>query len=515
MAPSTRQQGSVRHTKIRGGVYYLNLRIPPELQSAHSGRTHLVHSLGTQDAREAERKVTLARAELFEALESKQQKASLAAMLDRLHPSYREIFESCGGLEGLIRRYESAVGWLEDARQPPAEVYAPQNSYEAWVEDEADAAHAREIARTEEDARLTGKVLKELGRDVAVPGEPFGLLELAEAYITATDTKKQTGDTYRMVVRRFIELHGDLPLHALTTAHLRAYAEAVLKLPRVTSSKKLRGADIKTAIKIAEAKKLARVGEPTQAVHVSLLKSLTAFAVPEGYLRSDPWHQYRVIKRRTKHSAARNPRSPFAPSDIRSVLAHCATLDLRTVDRWAPLIAAYQGARREEIGQLHGKDIREIDGVWCISITDEDEHQKIKNKASLRTIPLHPAVIRAGFVDFARTRPETGPLFMEPSRWGKPPHELKPDARGRFTERYGKRFSRMLREQLGITDPTLVFHSFRHAWEDAADAANMQQSHRRVLAGRSANGDSQAAYGAGPALPALLESLSKIDPAAG
>ena len=72
-----------------------------------------------------------------------------------------------------------------------------------------------------------------------------------------------------------------------------------------------------------------------------------------------------------------------------------------------------------------------------------------------------------------------------------------------------------LREQLGITDPTRVFHSFRHSWEDAADAADMQQSHRRVLAGRSANGDSQAAYGAGPALPALLESLSKIDPAAG
>ncbi|MBU2960205.1 hypothetical protein KO516_05035 [Citreicella sp. C3M06] len=87
-----------------------------------------------------------------------------------------------------------------------------------------------------------------------------------------------------------------------------------------------------------------------------------------------------------------------------------------------------------------------------MKITDEGEGQKVKNAASFRTIPLHAALIDAGFHTFAAGRPEGAFLFQEAERWGGKPGPMHADARGRLTESFGKRFARLLREKLNITD---------------------------------------------------------------
>ena len=65
---------------------------------------------------------------------------------------------------------------------------------------------------------------------------------------------------------------------------------------------------------------------------------------------------------------------------------------------------------------------------------------------------------------------------------------------------------------LDITDDRYVFHSFRHSWQDAANAANIKDSHRRILAGRSALDPVESGYGKGPSKAELLKSLEQIDP---
>lgn len=503
----------IRGTKQIGSVYHLNLRIPADAAAQYPGKTHLRGSLKTSDPREAARRVTLAQAELIEAAATARQRDTLAETVATLPPEQRDAFHAAGGLEGLISAHMRDTAWLESAHAtPPAEIPANATPYEKWVEAEAQAEFDREIAATEAVARSRAKTLRALGEQVETPGL-FGLRELLSAYVKAKGTGDQTAEAMGSIVGRFIELHGDLPLADITIAHLRDYSAAIETLPAVTSSKRLRGQKLPDLLRIAQAESLAPISVKTRAKHVAMLKALTAFAPGQGYLESDPWGAFKFIVPKGKHSA-KTPRAPLSGEQVAQVLAIASKHPVETIDHWAPLLAAYQGARREEIGQLTGADVFEDGGVWAMRITDEGEAQKVKNAASFRTIPLHAAVIAAGFHTFAAGRPKDEFLFKEAARWGGKLKPLTPDARGRLTENFGKRFSRQLREKLKITDKRLTFHSTRHTWEDAAEDLKIPQTHRRDLAGRSKAGDSQAGYGEGPKLAALKQSLDKLDPLA-
>ncbi len=505
----------VAGTKIRGDTYYLNLRIPRQAQAAFGGKTHLRDSLKTSDPRQAARDVTLAEAEIIEATERARQGARLDDAIAALPADQKRLLDEAGGLEGLLNEYQASRVAAAFSYVGSDDYGEPMDPREARLQEAQDRAAQAVIV---DDAKQEAKVLTALGQDVEplpVDAGVTGLRELADAYCEAKNTAPQTREAIAAVVRRFIEYGGDLDLADLTTAHLREYASAAKGLPKVTSSAKLRGLPMRKLIKIAKVQGLDTISDVTLGRHVSMLKALTAFAVPQGYMAVDPWAQFKVIKARTKHATQTRPRAPFLPADAGRILTHARQFDGATIDRWAPLLACYQGARREEIGQMMVGDIFEADGVWAMRITDMAEGQQIKNAASLRTIPLHPAVLAEGFQTFAAGKGgREGYLFCEQERWGGKLKSMVPDARQRVTEHYGKRFSRMLREKLEIKDRCYVFHSFRHLWEDAAEAAEMPQTHRRDLAGRSKAGDSQAGYGDGPRLKALQRSLAKIDPLA-
>jgi integrase len=132
---------------------------------------------------------------------------------------------------------------------------------------------------------------------------------------------------------------------------------------------------------------------------------------------------------------------------------------------WLPLLALYTGARLEEPGQLHPDDVyvesseSGADGVasaWVLRITDEGEGQRLKNSGSRRRVPLHPELLRLGFVEFAQSR-RVGSLIF---------HELREDVAGRETGNYSKWFGRWLRKERCVTDTRMTFHSFRHGFKD-------------------------------------------------
>ncbi|MFN4156104.1 MAG: DUF6538 domain-containing protein [Paracoccaceae bacterium] len=56
----------VSGTKIRGGVYHLNISIPPEIRHMHQGRALLTGTLKTADPKVATKGVTLTRAQLIQ-----------------------------------------------------------------------------------------------------------------------------------------------------------------------------------------------------------------------------------------------------------------------------------------------------------------------------------------------------------------------------------------------------------------------------------------------------------------
>lgn len=64
---------------------------------------------------------------------------------------------------------------------------------------------------------------------------------------------------------------------------------------------------------------------------------------------------------------------------------------------WIPLIAAYTGARREEIAGLHAADVQEHGGIWCFKF-EENVERSVKTDASGRLVPIHPHLIELGIL---------------------------------------------------------------------------------------------------------------------
>ncbi|MCJ2134032.1 site-specific integrase, partial [Methylobacterium sp. J-026] len=153
---------------------------------------------------------------------------------------------------------------------------------------------------------------------------------------------------------------------------------------------------------------------------------------------------------------------PFSDAEA-SLILGAAAAERDPIYRWVPWLCAYTGARVHEICQLRREDVVERDGIRCLYFTPEAG--SLKTRSSERFVPLHPALIEAGFCTFAEGI-RSGPLFPG----------LKPD---RFGSRGGngtKLLGRWVR-RLGIDNPRLQpNHAWRHRmktlfrrWEVAAD----------------------------------------------
>ncbi|WP_372993000.1 hypothetical protein, partial [Sulfitobacter sp.] len=77
---------------------------------------------------------------------------------------------------------------------------------------------------------------------------------------------------------------------------------------------------------------------------------------------ADPFAGFEPVSEKIKHSKAKEADViAYTPEQVGMILDHCNdTFDHQSMDFWLPLIAAYTGARREEIGQLTVDNIRVV-----------------------------------------------------------------------------------------------------------------------------------------------------------
>ncbi len=117
---------------------------------------------------------------------------------------------------------------------------------------------------------------------------------------------------------------------------------------------------------------------------------------------------------------------------------------------WIPLITRYSGSRLNEACQLYAEDIKEIDGIYCFHFDKKFEGQRIKNKSSIRVVPIHEELIKKGFLAFVKSK-KSGRLFPE-----------LPLVKGYYSNNASKWFSRR-RKNLGL-GKGFDAHSFRHSF---------------------------------------------------
>lgn len=513
------------------GRYHVNIAVPAPIRTRWGGQAIYRKSLKTSDPATARKEAGAIRAIMNAQLDQAKAEEGWQALARNLPADQRALLDRAGGLSGLLKQFEAgkaALAFMEAGKPADAggvEVDTGPNDAPVMVVtgNEADpeelqvelAAHhaASDTIRAQTNAR--GRVLGRLGQDVELAGDVHTLRDLIEDWAPGVDS--HTADNARAYVKRFTELHGEIGLADLTGDHLRQFTDAIKGLPKVQSGKR-RKMTLQQLTADAKRTGAETIGFATQRKYFDMLKGLMAHAVGRGYLTENPWGGLRLVKPKAKHSAPR-PRRPFTAEEVRRILDYVRSSNdpvygESTIDHWAPWIAAYHGLRIQEVCQLRTADFAERDGVWSMRITDEGEGQRVKNRNTVRWVPVHPKLIAAGLRGVVEARPANAFAFNEWARYKKRLVEMKPDERGRVSGDYGKRFGRLLRDKVGIKDPAAVFHSFRHRLADAADNVGIPDSHRRYLTGR-ANADAvEGAYGRGAAMTYLFDSLAKIDPVA-
>lgn len=174
---------------------------------------------------------------------------------------------------------------------------------------------------------------------------------------------------------------------------------------------------------------------------------------------------------------------------------------------WLPLLGYYTGARLGELVQLYFEDFRFKGDIAYIDINELDDgtvanKKHVKNKASVRLIPIHPDLLKLGFADFVKSQKLKG-KGQRRIFWG-----IKYGADGKASTIFSKRFARFL-DAINLKDRQLVFHSFRHNMEDNFRDASVPKYAIDSMIGHE-DPTTAGKYGKGLSIEARYENLMKV-----
>jgi len=145
---------------------------------------------------------------------------------------------------------------------------------------------------------------------------------------------------------------------------------------------------------------------------------------------------------------------------------------------WVPLIGLYTGARISELAQLRPGDVSTSGPVPHLSITDAGEGQQVKTSASVRSIPIHPQLVRLGFLEYAEAMKEAS----EASLW--PDLKLRKGRPGGFLSDWFGDF----RKAAGLTEQYPDFHCFRHTVRTVMSRAGVDHKVQDCITGHETGG---------------------------
>ncbi|MBB8357936.1 site-specific integrase [Escherichia coli] len=162
--------------------------------------------------------------------------------------------------------------------------------------------------------------------------------------------------------------------------------------------------------------------------------------------------------------------------------------------RWASLVSVVTGARSAEVCHLTKRDIVTLDnGLTCIDINEDGDGKSVKNKHSVRLVPLTDGACGfdlKSFLEWVDAQPEDeGPLFgMTPSA-------------------YSSWFnSRVLTEALGDAE-NVSLHSLRHWLATRMKERGVNLVDAQGILGHSSQSITYDLYGKGHAVGRLAEVL--------
>ena len=497
----------INYLERRGGVYYVRLPVPADLQ-AKIGRKELRWSLQSTDKRIAATR----------ALKTSLTFRALCARVRLMNTASED------DVRAAIRRYHATH--VKVAPQPAAHGARKRATAEAIIEDqvagllalidcdgviedqhdiviEAAALAERETARAAAGAQIDISALPEGLRVMLMQGVARALIEdrrqfqhrltdrlnpyegsekifakpnpvqaeatpslsldaalqQYEAAKANVQWKPRTVREKQRVMRWMCDHFGPHTAVAeINKPALRDFRDALITMRR-------HGAPNAKFASLTGATEKDAIDRVTAAKYFRFAASAFHWIEDEGLIVASPATGLNVTTPKSKKASAR---SSFSDKQLATLFTSPMFVGCRSANRrmtpgkliirdgfyWIPLIGALSGMRLGEIIQLALDEV-DLDGAVPKFVIRENETLggTVKSDAGWRDVPIHRRLKELGFEDFVRARQ----LAKTHARLF---HEVPYGADGSPSGEYSRWFGRRL-DQIGLSQPGLVFHSFR------------------------------------------------------
>lgn len=339
-----------------------------------------------------------------------------------------------------------------------------------------------------------------------------------EAKVTLKEWDSKTLKQHIQLAKLFERFLGHDNPTRVGQQHLAQFRDVLLKFPK-NYGKSPRDHVISVSDILARAEKLpkAEVGLTKATInrHMNNMANIAGMCQAYGY----SWESYDGIsKLRAKKSGdGENERPSFTTDDLEALFslpiwtgAATGTHDgsaageiFHDARYWVPLIGAYQGARREEICGFRLDEIIDLEGIWGFKFIPS-EGRRFKSKAAKRHIPIHPELMRLGFLDYADALREAGHFLLFP--------ELRAVA---DATPMGDVFNDDWQKMKELAMPQAkaegkVFHSFRHWCNNEMKQKGVSSEIRKDILGHVNKDVNEGTYSQVARLRLMKKSLMKL-----
>ncbi len=401
----------------------------------------------------------------------------------------RDAIQNAGGLENYYQNFQSArASYHTDQISIPLQTeFGNLSSEQGEILEAPLKVRAKHLAQREQHLEKLG-LLNCIETQENDPDNPRIKTATAQWF----EDRKQnaiTQNRHTTAINRFVEKFGNVPVQGVTKEMCRTYIKTIEALPDSRSMpSKLRG-------RLHDPDpSLAHIAPSTVGRHLSSIKALFGYCIARSWLISNPATGIRI-------ASGQRPKSQRRRSftiEERTILLQRASLEYGPTSdvAWFIRLTAYTGARLEELAQLAKDNVIQCEGIWCIEINDKDGRH-VKNESSIRHVPIHSDICTE-FLAWLKDQP--GPLIFD---------FVKRDSIGRFANNASGFFARLM-DRAGLTDKTLVFHSFRHTLKTEMNRSGIDSDVRRLILGHGAK-DPHDRYGEYP-ISSLAKEFEKLSP---
>jgi integrase len=259
----------------------------------------------------------------------------------------------------------------------------------------------------------TGDISKITESD-KVPGNTITLKELIEKFTDENISKKKWSIKLKTEMKSMmdvlIELLGNEDISEIKYEMVfKKVFKQIQKIPpNYKKKREYKGKSLLQILKMSESDRKC-IGSATINKYMYWYSALFAFAVKRNYITDNPFLDMKI----KVSKGAQEQRDPFSKEDIIRLFKcplYNREADPNRFERykefgdsryWVILLGLFTGMRLGEICQAGVDDIVTEQGIDCIKVRPQSElDKKVKSKAGIRMIPLHPDLKDLGFLKF-------------------------------------------------------------------------------------------------------------------